>query len=458
MRKLIAISPLLILLAVACGRDASANKRAWETARVARHDIELTASATGVVEPMRTVEVKSKSSGEIVDLPVETGDYVSAGAVLAKLYPRDAQNQYAQAAADVEAAKARLMTAESEYKRSGSLRDAELLPESTYETKRLEVANAQAQLIRARTSLDIASDRLRETVVVAPVSGRIIEKNVELGNVVSSAVSQVSGGTTLMKMADLREVQIRALVDETDIGKIKPGQDVRIKVDAFPGRRFRGTIYRIEPQAIVDQSVTMFPLLVRIPNDDELLKPGMNAEVDIYIDRHTGVLAIPNEAVKSPREAMTAAAAVGLTGEDVRAALGAGGAYPAGDNAPAAGSAPQREARPDAAARPRNGEARGSATAGADGAGARATRGEGAGSERAEAGIVFKVVDGNPIAVRISTGVANWDMTEVTAGLSEGDEVVVLPSGSLLRQQNEMRDRMRGVSGVPGMGGGGTRR
>ncbi|MHB0969004.1 MAG: efflux RND transporter periplasmic adaptor subunit [Thermoanaerobaculia bacterium] len=455
MRKLIALSPLLVLLAVACGRDASANKRAWETARVARHDIELTASATGVVEPMRTVEVKSKSSGEIVDLPVETGDYVRAGAVLAKLYPRDAQNQYAQAAADVEAAKARLMTAESEYRRSASLRDAALLPESTYETKRLEVANAQAQLIRARTSLDIASDRLRETVVIAPVSGRIIEKNVELGNVVSSAVSQVSGGTTLMKMADLREVQIRALVDETDIGKIKPGQDVRIKVDAFPGRRFRGTIYRIEPQAIVDQSVTMFPLLVRIPNEDELLKPGMNAEVDIYIDRHTGVLAIPNEAVKSPREAMSAAAAVGLTAEEVRAARGAEGAAPGGRNTAAAPD--HRERRPDAAARTRTGEDRGNA-AGAEGGRARAARGESGGAERAEAGIVFKVVDGRPTPVRISTGVANWDMTEVTAGLSEGDEVVVLPSGSLLRQQDQMRERMRGMSGVPGMGGGGTRR
>lgn len=454
MRKLIALSPFLLFLLVACGRDASANKRAWETATVTRHDIELMASATGVVEPMRTVEVKSKSSGEIVDLPVETGDYVKAGAVLAKLYPRDAQNQHAQAAADVEAAKARLLTAESEYKRSGSLRQAELLPESTYETKRLEVANAQAQLVRARTSLDIASDRLRETVVVAPIDGRIIEKNVELGNVVSSAVSQVSGGTTLMKMADLREVQIRALIDETDIGKIKPGQDVRIKVDAFPGKKFRGSIFRIEPQAIVDQSVTMFPLLVRIPNEDELLKPGMNAEVDIFIERHPNVLAVPNEAVKSPREATTAAGAVGLTEDQVRAVLGGASAGSPGQSSPEAVGEGRGQRRPDAA-RQRTAEGRSADGAGSEaGAGAAPAQG---GSDRADVGVVFKLVEGKPIPVRVKTGVANWDLTEVTAGLSEGDEVVVLPSGSLLRQQEQFRERMRGASGVPGMGGGARR-
>lgn len=446
MKKLttFAVVPLLLLLLTSCGREASANRRSYETAKVARHDIEVTASATGVVEPTRTIEVKSKSSGEIVDLPVETGDFVEAGKVLAKLYPRDAQNQHAQAAADVEAAKARLATAQSEFKRSQNLLGAALISESVHETKRLEVANAEAQLIRARTSLDIASDRLRETVVVAPVSGRIIEKNVELGNVVSSAVSQVSGGTTLMRMADLREVQIRALVDETDIGKVKPGQDVRIKVDAFPGQSFRGTIFKIEPKAIVDQNVTMFPVLVRIANENEILKPGMNAEIDVFIDRHPGVLAVPNESVKSPRDAMAAARAVGMTADEIRTALGGG--------AEGAPGGPAR--RPEGA---QQGERRAMRAGGQGGRGEAPAADEGRGPERSNSAVVFKLVDGKPTPVRVKTGVANWDLTEILSGLSEGDEVVVLPSSSLMRQQEQFRERMRGAGGMPGMGGG-TRR
>lgn len=443
---------LLSFAVLGCGQGRSAERRDFETAAVRRQDIEIVVSATGVAQPVRVVEVKSKGSGEIIDLPVESGDYVRAGAVLARLYPRDAQNQHAQANAEVEAARARLATAESEFKRATSLRDAQLLPETDYENKRLEVVNARAQLIRAQTQLDIAAERLRETTVVAPVSGRIIVKNVELGNVVSSAVSQVSGGTTLMKMADLREVEIRALVDETDIGKVHPGQEVRIRVDAFPGRVFRGSILKIEPQAIVDQNVTMFPVLVRIPNEQEILRPGMNAEVDIFIARHEDVLAIPNEAIKTSRDAVTAAAALGLNPEEVRARLAApqGRATPSQPGATStstAGPGQGQGERRRGGMRPQ-GQQTQTQTAGAE---SRRRSGP------PTAGVVFKLVNNKPVPVQVALGVSNWDYTQVLRGLEENDTVIILPSSTLLRQQEEFRNRMRGISGVPGMGGGGRR-
>lgn len=447
---------LLTLTLLGCGQGRSAERRDFETAAVTRQDIEIVVSATGVVQPVRVVEVKSKGSGEVVELPVESGDYVRAGAVLARLYPRDAQNQYAQANAEVEAAKARLATAESELKRATSLRDAQLLPETDFENKRLEVVNARAQLIRAQTQLDIAAERLRETTVVAPVAGRIIEKSVELGNVVSSAVSQVSGGTTLMKMADLREVEIRALVDETDIGKVQAGQEVRIRVDAFPGRMFRGSILKIEPQAIVDQNVTMFPVLVRIPNDQEILRPGMNAEVDIFIARHEEVLAIPNEAVKTPRDAVTAAAVVGLNPEEVRTTLAAQAQRRAAASQPGPTStATAAPGQPQGQGERRRGGMRPQGQGGAPqmaGAGSRRPSGP------STAGVVFKLENNKPVPVQVALGVSNWDYTQVLRGLNEGDTVIILPSSALLRQQEEFRNRMRGISGVPGMGGGGRAR
>lgn len=461
MKRLIAVAFASATL-LACKSEPESPVKRFETAKAERRDLTVTASATGVVQPVRVVEVKSKASGEIVELAVESGDYVQQGALLARLYPRDAENQRAQARADVEAARARLMTAESEFKRAASLRNAQLIPESDYESKRLEVANARAQLVRAQTTMEIASERLRETVVSAPVTGRIIEKNVELGNVVSSAVSQVSGGTTLMKMADLREVEIRALVDETDIGRVSPGQRARIRVDAFPNQNFAGEIAKIEPQAVVEQSVTMFPVLIRIANEQELLKPGMNAEVDIFISRQENVLSVPNEAIKSMREAAMAARAVGLTPEDIQASLrgagGEGGARGAGagrETATAAASpAANRQGRPEGRT---GGGGTGARGGGHWGGGDAAAGGQG---RRSNMSVVFKLVDGKPTPTRVMTGVANWDHTQILSGLSEGDELVVLPSASMLRQQEQFRERMRGVSGVPGMtpsGGGGRR-
>ncbi|HEY0591885.1 MAG TPA: efflux RND transporter periplasmic adaptor subunit [Thermoanaerobaculia bacterium] len=452
-----------LLLSLACGQGRSDQQRQFETAAAQPRDIEVTASATGVVQPIRVVEVKSKASGEIIDLPVDTGDWVEQGAVLAKLYRRDAENQFSQARADAVAARARLETAKSEFRRATQLYEKGLLPASDFETKRLEVANAEAQLVRANTQMEIYSDRLRETVVIAPVPGRIIEKNVELGNVVSSAVSQVGGGTTLMKMADLRRVQIRALVDETDIGRIHPGQEATIRVDALPGRDFKGTIAKIEPQAIVDQNVTMFPVLIEIANEDEVLKPGMNAEVDVFVSRHPDVLTVPNEAIKSMRDAATAASAVGLTADEVRVALegargGAatatatseGGAREGGQRGmrekpgPGTGASGGRRApRPGAGA---------FTGAGSQGAGAGGQR---AGRERTETAVVFKYVQGKAVPTLVRTGVANWEFTQIVSGLSPGDTVIVLPSSSLLRQQQEFRDRMRNMTGQPGVGGGG---
>jgi len=462
MTKIFAVAIASFAIVLGCkGKDAE-QKKQYELAKAERRDLMISASATGVLQPVRVVEVKSKGSGEIVELAVESGDYVRQGALLARLYPRDAQNQLAQARADVEAARARLATADSEFNRSRKLRDSQLLPESDFENKRLEVANARAQLVRAQTTMEIASERLRETVVSAPISGRVIQKNVELGNVVSSAVSQVSGGTTLMKMADLREVEIRALVDETDIGRVSPGQSARIKVDAFPNQTFTGKIAKIEPQAVVEQSVTMFPVLIRIANEQELLKPGMNAEVDIFISRHENVLTIPNEAIKSMREAAMAARAVGLTPEEVSSALAGGegrrgASRSTSQSGPSSASSNGQGERSGGQAQ-RRGAARESASASSSGAEAGSADRR---SARSGAGVVFKLVAGKPTPTRIMTGAANWDFTEVLSGLSEGDELIVLPSASMLRQQEQFRERMRGVSGVPGMptgGAGGGRR
>jgi HlyD family secretion protein len=328
------------------------------TAAIERRDIVVDASATGAVEPINVVEVKSKASGQITQMPVETGSLVKPGDLIVQLDTRDVKNQFDQTLADVQAAEAKLQVSESQKKRSDDLFEARIITAQEHETAALDYANAKAQLVRAKTNLDLAQQRLEDATVRAPINGTVIEKTVSLGQVITSGTSSLGGGTTLIKMADLNKVRVRALVTEADIGTIQPGLGATVTVDAYPDRPFRGSVEKIEPQAVVQQSVTMFPVLITISNLDGLLKPGMNGEVSILIDRRDDVLAVPNDAIRSVREAATAATALGLNPDSVQAQIraqmaslggGMGGGRP-GANGTGGGNGPSGAAAPVAPA------------------------------------------------------------------------------------------------------------
>ncbi len=289
------------------------------TVAVERRDIVLDATASGTVEPINVVEVKSKSSGQITRMTVETGSIVNRGDLLVQLDTRDVQNQYDQAKADLAAAEARLKVTDAQKKRSDELFQQRIITAQEHETSQLDFANAQADIVRARTMADIALQRLEDATVTAPVTGTVIEKTVSLGQVITSATSSASGGTTILKMADLGQVRMRALFNETDIGSVQPGQDATVTVDAYPDRPFRGRVEKIEPQAVVQQSVTMFPVLVTLANREGMLKPGMTGEASVLVDRRDAVLAVPNDAVRNVREGVATAVQLGLDPDSVQA-------------------------------------------------------------------------------------------------------------------------------------------
>src|SRR2546423_7314583 len=267
-----------------------------ETAAVERRSIALTVQANGTVEPVNIVEVKSKASGTITRMPVDIGANVKTGDLLVQIDPRDVQNQYDQAAADVSSATVQRTTALAQRNRSAELYKEKIITAQEMDQATLDFANADANLIKARTNLSIARVRLEDATVRAPSNGTIIEKPVSEGMVISSATSSASGGTTILKMADLTKVRMRAFVNETDIGSVQPGQSATVSVDAFPNRRFVGLVSQVEPEAVVQSSVTMFPVLVSLNNFDNELKPGMNGQVVMDIARHDNVLAVPSDA------------------------------------------------------------------------------------------------------------------------------------------------------------------
>ena len=333
---------LLALLAVAACNGAEAVEEApgLTTMPALRDDLRLVAEATGLMEPVRTVEVKSKASGEILRLHVDTGDELEPGALLAEIDPRDVRNDFNQTEADLNVARARVEISTAQLERSRLLLEAGVITEQEHESANLDFANAQANLVKATTSMELAELRLSDVTIRAPMAGTIIQKNVEEGQVIQSASQNVSGGTTLFMMANLAEMQVRTLVDETDVGQISADLTATVTVEAFPGRTFAGIVDKIEPQAEVQQNVTMFAVIVMIDNRGGLLKPGMNAEVEILVAERPNALLIPNNALVQFQEMAPAAMVLGMDPDaiemdrsvfaDLRASLPGGSGAPGG--------------------------------------------------------------------------------------------------------------------------------
>ena len=321
----------LLAAAGSCSRNKAAAP-VVQTATVERQDIVVDVEATGVIQPTNTVEVKSKASGQISAMPVTIGSQVKRGDLLVQIDPRDVQNRYNQALAAMRAAEANLKVAQAQKERNDELFAQRVITATEHETSTLNFANAQSQLAAARANLDIAAQQLQDATIRAPVAATVIEKDVSLGQVISGASSSASGGTTLLKMADLSQILDSALVNESDIGNVRPGQTATISVDAYPNRTFTGVVLKVAPQAVVQQSVTLFPVLISLDNAEGLLMPGMNSDVSILVQRRTNVVAVPNDAVRSPRDATTAALALNLDPNTVRSQLASqgGGRFAAG--------------------------------------------------------------------------------------------------------------------------------
>ena len=427
LHALLLAAGLIVSLAGCNGRgETNEAKGAQETAPVERRDLEIRAEASGQIEPVRVVEVKSKISGELTRITVETGDEVQQGALIGTIDPRDVRNSYAQAAADMELARARVEITRTQRNRAEQLAKDGILSTQDLENTRLEETNARAQLLKAQTNLELAKEKTGDVTIRAPISGTVIEKTVEQGQIIASASGNVSGGTTLIKMADLATVRARALVDEVDIGRIHAGQEATVEVEAYPGKTFRGRVIKIEPQAVVEQNVTMFPVLVDLPNPERLLKPGMNAEVGVEVAQRENVVAVPNAAVSSMRDAPAAATALGLEEKQVRDALAA-----------------MREQR----GQRRNG------SVGGGGGGERRPMNAGGGDVRP--GVVFVKGANGPEPKPVLLGMSDWDFTEVIRGLDPGTEVYLISVARLQQQQQESADRMRQRAGG-GMFGGGS--
>jgi len=389
------------------------------TAVVSRGNLIISVNSTGVVEPILTVDLKSKASGEIIELPIEAGDLVKKGQLIAKLDSTTSKNSYDQAKADLGVAKSNLALVEKEADRQKELYKQSLISQLDYDNALLNKEKAASDLVKAQTNLDDAKERLSETVIRSPIDGIVLQKYVEIGQIIASGISAVSGGTTIASVADLSKVYINASVDEVDIGQIEPGQKATIIAESYPDREFNGTVIRIHPQAIVQQNVTTFDVTIEVDNSDGLLMAGMNTSVEITAGFRQNVLLVPREALTDARS---------LT----RMAGGNGGGARPGMQRPGGQGGGMREG-------------------GMSGGG---HQGQGR-PETSESSNPTKMVivtnNGDQEPRQIEIGLANFEKAEVISGLAEGDTVLTTVTSKALQDREAFMERIRSWNQIPGM-------
>ena len=354
--------------------------------------LEVSIEASGVIEAISSVEIKSKASGEVLFLGAEVGDFVDKGFMLAQIDQRTANNIVDQTKSDLEAAKVRLLNAESQYDRGIELHKNSSISDKDFEDIKENYAQAKSTLVRNEVSYENAKISLDDTEVKSPIDGTIISRPVEVGQVISSPTSAFGEGSILMTMADLSKVRVRALVDEIDVGKVSLGQNVSIKVAAYRDKEFIGTVSKIEPKAYVQQNVTTFPVLIDINNKDNLLLIGMNTDVEIQILDKEVSLSVPTMSLRTRKDIYTAAAILDIEKETIDEFL--------------------------------KNKVKG---------------------ENFNRFIVIKDSKKGPYLSWVRVGISDLENVEILEGLDKNDVVYILPSKSLFDYQERFKERVSGT-------------
>ena len=381
----------LVLFLVSCGGDSSSDDSFtyYQKKPVEPSKLDLTIEASGEVEAIYSVEIKSKASGEILDLPAEVGDFVEKGSILARIDQRTPKNILDQAEADLRLAEVRLTNASAQLERGTALHNEGSIADKNFEEIQESFASAKSQHVRSMVNVENAKISLDDTLVKSPLSATIISRPVEVGQVISSPTTAVGGGTLLMQMADLSKVRIRAFIDEIDIGKVSVGQNVSIRVSAFREEVFSGMVSKIEPLARVDQGVTIFPVLIDIDNKDNLLLLGMNTDVVIQVVDKDVALSAPTGALRTRKDVYSGAEILGISKEKVDKFL-------------------EKKVV----------------------------------GENFTKFIVFKSGNAEPEMTWVEIGISDLSRVEIKDGLNKGDSVFVLPSKGLVDRQERFRQRV----------------
>jgi HlyD family secretion protein len=257
--------------------------------------INQTVTATGTINPVALVNVGSQVSGTVVELNADFNDRVSKGQVLLKLDPTIFNAQIRQFEASRASAMANLKLAEANYQRNQQLVTQSFVSSTALDQSRREMDVARANVQLAQAQLDRARADLNNSVIRSPIDGVIIKRTIDLGQTVAASFNTPN----LFQIArDLTKMQIDTSVSEADVGALKDGLPARFVVDAYPDREFHATMRQFRLAANVVQNVVTYNVVLDVDNKDEMLKPGMTAQVRLVVANRPNVLRIPTTALR----------------------------------------------------------------------------------------------------------------------------------------------------------------
>jgi len=390
-----AIIILLIIAAVGAGAGAYYMRRnsgeiQVNTSPVTRGEIVDTVGSTGTLQAVTTVQVGSQVSGNISWLGADFNSIVKKGQVIARLDPLllqasvdqsnanlvKARADVTRAQADVDRSKVAVVDAQQKFARAKELTEKKLLPQADYDAAKTAVDSAQSSLqsaqaslnssqatvVQAQANLSQAQVNLDHATITAPIDGIIVQRSVDVGQTVAASMQ---APTLFVIAADLTKMQVNANIDEADIGRIRPNQNVTFRVDAYPGEEFQGSVSQVRLQPVVVQNVTTYGTIINVPNPDLKLKPGMTANLRVQIARRPDVLRVANAALRFrptnemfaalnqpvPAEVTGGRGGRGRRPDTATAATTTTPTTPPGTTTPAAAPAP-KPATPSAAAAP----------------------------------------------------------------------------------------------------------
>ena len=392
MNKYIYTFTTLLFLYSCGGSPDTKNTQFYKKQETTSQTLEVSIEASGVIEAISSVEIKSKASGEVLFLGAEVGDFIDKGFMLAQIDQRTANNIVDQTESDLEASKVRLLNAEAQYERGKELHKNSSISDKDFEDIKENYAQAKSTVVRTEVSYENAKISLDDTIVKSPISGTVISRPVEVGQVITSPTSAFGEGSIIMTMADLSKVRVRALVDEIDVGKVEIGQKVSIKVAAYRDKEFIGTVSKIEPKAYIQQNVTTFPVLIDINNEENLLLIGMNTDVVIEILKKDVVLSVPTMSLRTRKDIYTATSVLNIDKEGIDIFLK-----------------------------------------------------EKVEGENFNRFIVIKDSGNGPYLSWVKVGISDLYNVEIIEGLSKDDVVYILPSKSLFDYQERFKERVSGT-------------
>jgi HlyD family secretion protein len=305
------------------------------TLAVGRGDIIESVGATGTLQAVTTVQVGSQVSGNIKAMYADFNSIVRKGQIIAELDPSLLQTQIEQANANLVKSQAELDRlrvslddAKTKLKRSESLAQRQLLAPQDLEAAQVAVRSAEAQIksqeasvTQAKASLSQNQVNLQHTVIEAPIDGIVIQRSVDVGQTVAASMN---APTLFIIAADLTKMQVNANVDESDVGRIRPGQVVKFRVDAYPLEEFAGTVSQVRLNPTTTQNVVTYATVIDVPNTQLKLKPGMTATVTIEIAKRTDAIRVPNAALRFRPTTDTFAALNQAVPPDFQRGLGSG--------------------------------------------------------------------------------------------------------------------------------------